>query len=94
MLPSLLVSRIQGNKERCKGNRIGPCVVPIPQGIAGLKQDSVALCHEVTTLNRCKLATRAGALTDQEMTQVEAGLLAALAIPCREARYFTTTSSS
>jgi mRNA interferase MazF len=33
----------------------GPSAVLLPQGAAGLGKDSVALCHQVTTLDRLKL---------------------------------------
>lgn len=33
-------------------------VVPAPQGTTGIGQDSVALCHQVATLERAKLADR------------------------------------
>jgi mRNA-degrading endonuclease toxin of MazEF toxin-antitoxin module len=36
------------------------------------------LCHQVTTLDRAKLNDRAGTLSPDLMTQVEAGLKAAL----------------
>ena len=35
--------------------RRGPTVVRIPGGIADLPQDNVAVCHQVTTLNRAKI---------------------------------------
>lgn len=50
----------------------------LPQGAGGLKQESVALCHQVTTLDRAKLSQRIGELTADQLRQVEAGLKAAL----------------
>jgi mRNA interferase MazF len=58
----------------------GPTAVLIPRGTGGLKQDSVALCHQVTTLDRAKLTQRIGSLSAAILTQVEDGLLAALSI--------------
>ena len=34
----------------------------MPSGAVGLPRDSVAVCHQVTTLDRAKLSARAGAL--------------------------------
>lgn len=58
----------------------GPTAVLLPRGTAGLKQDSVALCHQVTTLDRNKLTQRLGLVPAPLLVQVEDGLLAALAI--------------
>lgn len=52
--------------------------VTLPQGAGGLPQESVALCHQVTTLDRAKLAQRIGALTPDQLREVEAGLKAAV----------------
>ena len=52
--------------------------VPLPRGAGGLTQDSVALCHQVTTLDRAKLKKRLGSLTSNELTLVELGLKASL----------------
>jgi len=38
----------------------GPSAVLLPQGAAGLGKESVALCHQVTTLDRLKLTQRIG----------------------------------
>jgi len=56
----------------------GPSVVPLVRGAGGLTNDSVALCHQITTLDRAKLTTRWGALTPAELATVEAGIKAAL----------------
>ena len=56
----------------------GPTAVPLPQGAAGLVKDSVALCHQVTTLDRAKLVRRIGELTASELSIVEVGLKAAM----------------
>lgn len=60
--------------------RRGPTAIVIPRGTGGLKQDSVALCHQVTTLDRSKLTQRLGSLPDAVVTQIEDGVLAALSI--------------
>ena len=59
----------------------GPSAVLLPQGAAGLSKDSVALRHQVTTLDRSKLTQRIGELNSTELTQVEDGLKAAMDLP-------------
>ena len=56
----------------------GPTAVPIPRGEGGLAQASTALCHQVTTLDRGKLAEFIGMLPDTRMAEIEQGLKAAL----------------
>jgi len=56
----------------------GPTAVPLPKGAGGLTQDSVALCHQITTLDRAKLKKRLGSLTSGELTRVEVGLKASI----------------
>ena len=58
--------------------RRGPTAVPFARGTGGLAQNSVALCHQVTTLDRAKLTAHIGALLPAELKQVEDGLKAAL----------------
>jgi mRNA-degrading endonuclease toxin of MazEF toxin-antitoxin module len=56
----------------------GPTVVGIPGGAAGLPGSSVAVCHQVTTLDRAKLTRRIGALPDDLVGEVDRGLKAAM----------------
>lgn len=56
----------------------GPSAVVLPEGTAGPGKDSVALCHQVTTLDRSKLTQRIGELNSREVKQVEDGLKAAM----------------
>lgn len=56
----------------------GPTAVPLPQGAAGLSKASLALCHQVTTLDRGKLTQRVGTLSTDLMWEIEQGLRAAL----------------
>lgn len=56
----------------------GPSAVFLPIGAAGLGKDSVALCHQVTTLDRSKLTQRIGELNSIELEWVEYGLKAAM----------------
>jgi mRNA interferase MazF len=66
------VSTSQTQRQR------GPTAVPLPQGSGGLTQDSVALCHQLTTLDRGKFVRRLGALRPDLMSQLEAGIKVAL----------------
>jgi mRNA-degrading endonuclease toxin of MazEF toxin-antitoxin module len=58
--------------------RRGPTVVEIPGGLAGLPKTGVAVCHQVTTLDRAKLNKRIGVLSPDLLGEVEGGLKAAL----------------
>ena len=58
--------------------RRGPTVVEIPGGFAGLTKTSVAVCHQVTTLDRAKLTKQIGSLPPDFMVHVDDGLKAAL----------------
>ena len=58
--------------------RRGPSAVLLAQGAAGLAKESLALCHQVTTLDRSKLKQRIGALRPAELSQIEDGLKAAM----------------
>jgi mRNA-degrading endonuclease toxin of MazEF toxin-antitoxin module len=56
----------------------GPTAVLLSRGSGGLQRDGVALCHQVTTLDRAKLSKRLGKLHPSEMDRLEAGLKAAM----------------
>lgn len=56
----------------------GLTVVEIPAGMAGLSRTSVALCHQITTLDRGKIAARIGSLRPYVLADVEAALKAAM----------------
>lgn len=56
----------------------GPTVVELPGGSAGLSKASFAVCHQVTTLDRAKLARKAGELPAELLRRVEAALKAAM----------------
>jgi mRNA interferase MazF len=47
-------------------------------GHGGLSEDSVAVCHQITTLDRSKLTRRIGALPPPALRVVEDGLRAAV----------------
>ncbi len=50
----------------------------IPVTSAGLSDDSFAICHQVTTVDRQKFIRKLGDLTASELSEVEQGLLKAL----------------
>lgn len=55
-----------------------PTSVALPAGTGGLRRDSLALCHQVMTLDRNKLTRLLGSLSDHVMRALEQGLRAAL----------------
>jgi mRNA interferase MazF len=58
--------------------RRGPTAIEIPKGAGGLRKTSVALCHQVTTLDRAKLTKRIGVLPAGVLDAVNDGLMAAM----------------
>jgi mRNA interferase MazF len=58
--------------------RRGPTAVPIPDGAGGLRGDGIAVCHQLTTLDRAKLTRRLGQLPPDVLAAVEDGMRAAL----------------
>lgn len=72
---SIIVVPLSTSKTQAKR---GPTSVLLPKGIAGLKQESVALCHQVTTLDRAKLTKQIGSLPPHQLTELGAALKAAL----------------
>ncbi|MDL2719121.1 MAG: type II toxin-antitoxin system PemK/MazF family toxin [Acidobacteriota bacterium] len=56
----------------------GPTAVLLPKGAGGMKKESVALCHQVTTLDRGKLVEKVGSLTSEQLSLIVHGLKAAL----------------
>jgi mRNA interferase MazF len=58
--------------------RRGPSAILLPHGAAGLRRESVALCHQVTTLDRSKFTQRIGELSLVELNLIEDGLKAAM----------------
>ncbi len=55
----------------------GPTAVPLAAADTGLPEDSVAICHQITTLDRSKVETRIGALPREALERVEDGISAA-----------------
>ncbi len=72
---SVIVVPVSGSSAQA---RRGPTAVALVAGLGGLKQDSTAICHQVTTLDRAKLVQRMGMLDGQSLSRVENGLKAAL----------------
>ncbi len=72
---SIIVVPISTSSTQAKR---GPTAILLPQGAGGLSKESVALCHQVTTLDRRKLSQRVGTLTVDLLRQVETGLRSAL----------------
>jgi mRNA interferase MazF len=60
--------------------RRGPTAIVLPKETGGLRQESVALCHQVTTLDRGKLVERIGELPAAALLHLNDGLRAALAL--------------
>ncbi len=58
--------------------RTGPRRSRCASGAGGLAKASVALCHQVTTLDRAKLTRQIGSLSSAELDRLSAGLKAAL----------------
>ena len=76
---SIIVIRCSTSKRQ---RRRGPTAIALPKGRGGLRESGVALCHQITTLDRDKLAEKIGALSPALLQAVEAGILAALDIDC------------
>jgi mRNA interferase MazF len=74
---SMIVVPITSSRVKIKK---GPTAIPLPAGTAGLNKDSIALCHQVTTLDRKKLHKKIGKLTAKQRGEVDDGLKAALDI--------------
>jgi mRNA interferase MazF len=72
---SIIVVPISSSASQAKR---GPSVVGIPAGAAGLPKASVAVCHQVTTLDRAKLTKRIGFLPGELLREVDSGLRAAM----------------
>ena len=58
----------------------GLTTVVVPRGVGGLQSESVALCHQVTTLDRGKLSRRIGTLPASYLYDVGLALRAAMAL--------------
>ncbi|MGH9366971.1 MAG: type II toxin-antitoxin system PemK/MazF family toxin [Thermoanaerobaculia bacterium] len=72
---SVIVVPISTSTSRA---RRGPTAVPLPVGAGGLNRPSVALCHQVTTIDRANLEKRLGLLTPLLLKEIGLGLRAAM----------------
>ena len=60
--------------------RRGLTAIAIPAGEAGLDKPGIALCHQITTLDRAKIGKRIGELSPAMLAQVDDGLRATLSL--------------
>lgn len=60
--------------------RRGPTSVPLAAGRAGLTQDSFALAHQYTTLDREKITRKLGELSPEDLLAVEQAVMVAAGI--------------
>jgi mRNA interferase MazF len=72
---SIIVVPVSASTSQAKR---GPTVVEMPGGATGLSKGGVAVCHQVTTLDRAKLTKRIGALPPDVLREMEGGLKAAM----------------
>ncbi len=75
---SLIVVPVSSSNQQSRRSRTA---IPLPAGTGGLKLDSSALCHQITTLDRRKFTERLGELPVPLITQIEEGIRAALDFP-------------
>lgn len=71
---SVIVVPVSASKSQARR----PTTVPLPGGAGALLKPSVAVCHQVTTLDRGKLWQQIGTLPSELLVAVEEGLKAAL----------------
>jgi mRNA interferase MazF len=72
---SVIVVPMSTSKAQAKR---GPTAVVIPGDASGLSRAAIAVCHQVTTLDRAKLIRYTGMLSRELLRSVEEGLRAAL----------------
>jgi mRNA interferase MazF len=58
--------------------RQGLTAIALPAGSAALARDSLAICHQVTTVDKSKLSRFIGALPTSALREVEEGLRVAM----------------
>lgn len=57
--------------------RRGLTAVPLFEGEGGIRENSVALCHQITTIDKKKLKEKLGTLNPDQMFEIESGIKAA-----------------
>ncbi|OAD19171.1 PemK-like protein [Candidatus Thiomargarita nelsonii] len=72
---SIIVIPISTSSAQAKR---GPTAIFLPQGSGGLNYDSIAVCHQITTLDRSKLTHKIGTLSAESLRRVEEGIKIAL----------------
>ena len=72
---SIIIVPISTSRAQAKR---GPTAIFLPKGSGGLRHNSVAICHQVTTLDRQKLTRCLGRLAPQLMAAIEGGIKNAL----------------
>lgn len=60
--------------------RLGPSAIAVPARAAHLPSASVAVCHQITTLDRAKFVEVVGLLLANVLREIERGIMAALDI--------------
>jgi mRNA interferase MazF len=68
---SLVVVPVTSSQNQ---TRRGPSVVAVDGQESGLTQPSVALCHQITTLDKRKMGKQLGTLSVEQLTLLESGL--------------------
>ena len=66
LLPVVNVLPLTSHKGRC----IYPNEVLLPATTAGLRVDSIVLCYQLRTLDKTRLGTNFGEITDAKLRQV------------------------
>lgn len=75
---TIIVVPVSSSQAQAKRGLTG---IFLPAGSGGLNKDSVALCHQITTLDRSKIGQFIGTLDPQLLNQVEDGLKHAMQLP-------------
>jgi mRNA-degrading endonuclease toxin of MazEF toxin-antitoxin module len=57
---------------------LGLTIAALPAGSASLKVDSIAVCHQITALDRARLSQRLGSLSHKLLHDVDQALKAAI----------------
>ena len=52
----------------------GPTVIPLSGAGSILSANSAAVCHQITTLDRSKLASKIGSLAPEDINDIEQGI--------------------
>lgn len=71
---SIIVIPISTSASQAKR---GLTAVFLSQGTGGLEQESVALCHQITTLDRMKLTEKIGEISKETLEAIAEGIKAA-----------------